>query len=85
VSELVTNGVIHDGGDDIVVRARIEDEQIRLEVLTADGPSGPAANLRPEGETGRGIFIVASVTGGLEIEEAGPGRRRVTCRVPLSG
>src|ERR1700687_1694283 len=65
VSELVTNGVIHDGGQDIILRAFIGDDDIRIEVLTADKPSGPTADVRPEEETGRGLSIVEAFTTGL--------------------
>jgi anti-sigma regulatory factor (Ser/Thr protein kinase) len=83
VSELVTNGVVHSGGD-IVLRAFIGSDEMHIEVVTDDGPADRPTDPGSDTDAGRGLNIVEAFTTGLTIDRAEPGRRRVTCQVPLA-
>ena len=87
VSELVTNGVIHDGGDDIVVRAEDGIEALTIEVVTTPRPEGvapfPRPNVEPD-EVGRGMAVVAAVCDDVDVHNDDFGRRIVCCYLTLA-
>jgi anti-sigma B factor antagonist len=85
-SELVTNGVFHDGGDLITLRAEKQDQDVSIEVTTVDHLPGRHPTYRDVEDTlegGRGLAIVHALS-----HEYGVVRRdneRVTvCRVTAS-
>jgi anti-sigma regulatory factor (Ser/Thr protein kinase) len=82
VSELVTNGVIHDGGEDIVLSASGDRSGVSLQVITADGqnPPRPLERGSDPAETGRGLMIVDALAESVAAVEHGC-RRYVGCRV----
>jgi anti-sigma regulatory factor (Ser/Thr protein kinase) len=86
VTELVTNGVLHDGGANIAVTADADRTGISLEVETIDGSRYARRRFRDEvdpAEDGRGLAIVGALADHVrtEISDA---RRRVTCHVPCA-
>lgn len=88
VSELVTNGVLHDGGDDILVRADTVDGSLIIDVVTTPLPSGIAHHHRPNidaAETGRGLTIVGALCQELTTTEDSSGRRTDSCRIDVGG
>lgn len=84
VSELVTNGVVHDGGDNIVVRADNVDGCLEIQVVTTPRRPGtapyPRPNVEPD-EIGRGMTLVAAVCQDVQVHNDTVGRRVVTCSV----
>src|SRR6516225_8199053 len=78
MSELVTNGVVHDGGGDIVVWADRTPSAVEIEVVSIPGPDGPRDRLLPSGETGRGIAIVGAVCQRVTVEQDASGCHHVT-------
>jgi hypothetical protein len=83
VTELVTNGVIHNGGDEIVVCAEDHDESVGIWVRTTPLPSGHSPFPRPNvdaAETGRGMAMVAALCRDVRIQNT-DGRRVVTCEL----
>ena len=88
LSELVTNGVVHDGGDDIVVSASTTPGCVHLEVVTTPRPPGAAQYERPDadfGGTGRGMGIVAELCQDVTIHTEPSGQRTVTCAINIRG
>jgi len=87
VDELVTNGVVHDGGHDIVVRAEDGIAALRIEVVTtprADGtPPFPRPNVEPD-EVGRGMAVVAALCQDVDVHNDVLGRRTVCCWLKLA-
>jgi anti-sigma regulatory factor (Ser/Thr protein kinase) len=83
VSELVTNGVVHDGGSDIVVWADRTPSAVELEVVSIPGPDGPRDRLLPSGETGRSIAIVGAVCQCVTVEQDASGCHHVTCSLKV--
>lgn len=85
-SELVTNGVYHDGGDLITLRADRKDRHVALEVTTVDHLPGRHPTYRDaEGsvDAGRGLEIVHALSDGyLVVRENN--ERTTTCRVTTS-
>jgi anti-sigma regulatory factor (Ser/Thr protein kinase) len=85
-SELVTNGVFHDGGDMITVRAQLDAEEVVLEVTTIDSAPGLESHTRGFQDPldgGRGLAIVRAFSKGLAITRRGASR--VTrCRISLA-
>ncbi|HVM63641.1 MAG TPA: ATP-binding protein [Acidimicrobiales bacterium] len=82
VTELVTNGVLHDGGAPIAVCADADPGGVTVDVETADRCAG-APQFREAtdvSETGRGLAIVGALSDAVTTE-IGDGRRRVTCRL----
>jgi anti-sigma regulatory factor (Ser/Thr protein kinase) len=84
-SELVTNGVVHAGDGDIILRALVGDGYVALEVVTVgadslqpalSGESGPLA------DSGRGLSIVVGLACHvrLVVDET---RWVVRCRIPV--
>ena len=81
VSELVSNGVIHDGGDDLIVRAWADDGSIRIEVVSrAASVSGPDPRGHESVAFGRGLAIVNHLAEHSVVSH-GP-RRFDRCRIP---
>ena len=86
ISELVTNGLVHDGGDDIIVRADRVHGSLCIDVVTAAPQPGMVPYPRPNAgvdETGRGMAIVSALCQEITITEEPAGRRTVTCRIGL--
>ena len=84
-SELATNAIIHDGGDDVTVRAERTEDAVELEVHTVDMPEHRSPVVRdaePFVETGRGLHIVSQLTDACDIRIDGR-RRTVWCRRTL--
>lgn len=85
-SELISNGVLHDGGGAIVLRAELEPGQLCLEVVTVDHPPGDRPPwlelLRDPLEGGLGLHIVEALTSHLAIDTDGASRR-VSCAFPV--
>jgi anti-sigma regulatory factor (Ser/Thr protein kinase) len=66
-SELVTNGVFHDGGDLITLRADRQDGDVCIEVSTVDHPPGQHPTYRDVEDSdqgGRGLEIVRMLAHG---------------------
>jgi len=83
LSELVTNGVIHDGGAAIAVMATSDASGIVLEVDTADGMSPTSAyhrRIADTSEAGRGLAIVSALADSVTMVAA-RGRRHVRCHL----
>jgi anti-sigma regulatory factor (Ser/Thr protein kinase) len=82
ISELVTNGVIHNGHGPITVRAEDREAGIMLEVITVDHPTGQAPSWprRDPAEGGHGLHIVEALTEDYAVSRDGP-RRTVSCRL----
>jgi len=82
-SELVTNGVFHDGGDLITLRADHRDCDVAIEVTTVDHLPGRHPTYRDvedSVEGGRGLAIVHALSHGYSVVRQNNGR--VTkCRV----
>jgi anti-sigma B factor antagonist len=69
-SELVTNGVYHDGGDLITVRADRQDRDVSIEVTTVDHLPGQRPTYRDvedSVERGRGLGIVRALSHGYSV------------------
>jgi anti-sigma regulatory factor (Ser/Thr protein kinase) len=87
ISELVTNGIIHDGAKDIEVSVALDElGGASVEVVTADLPSGHTSpDVRAVSdpvERGRGLALVDALSDALSIEDRG-GRRRTACHLSL--
>jgi anti-sigma regulatory factor (Ser/Thr protein kinase) len=86
VSELVTNGVIHDGGDDIELYLTKDARGISIEVVTIGQRSGREVSrfrgVTSPAETGRGLIVVGALTDVLSIED-NRGRHHVICHVAI--
>ena len=83
LSELVTNGVLHDGGSAITVSATGDRTGIFLEVDTADRLPTSTSYHREMGdpsEAGRGLAIVSALTDSVTTV-ADRGRRHVRCHL----
>ena len=64
-SELVTNGVLHDGGDLITLRADRQDRDVSIEVTTVDHLPGRHPTYRDvedSAEGGRGLEVVQALS-----------------------
>ena len=86
VSELVTNGVFHDGGDLITLRAHRQDGDVSIEVTTVDHLPGRHPTYRDvedSAEGGRGLAIVRALSHGYGVARHNH-ERVTTCRVPAS-
>jgi anti-sigma regulatory factor (Ser/Thr protein kinase) len=88
VSELVTNGIIHDGGDNIEVRVGPYGTRgVSIEVVTADRRPGDHPDhprvVRDPSEAGRGLMIVGALTDELVVQDRN-GRRHTACRMSFS-
>jgi len=86
-TELVTNGVVHDGGDEITVRADKIGGAVQIEVVTTPRRPGTPPYPRPNfdaDEVGRGMALVAAVCQDVQVHNDGDGRRVVNCSVKLA-
>jgi anti-sigma regulatory factor (Ser/Thr protein kinase) len=84
-SELVTNGVFHDGGDLITMRADKEDGEVAVEVTTVDHRPGhppPDRDLKDPLDGGRGLAIVRAFSHDLSVVHDDD-RRVTTCRITV--
>jgi anti-sigma regulatory factor (Ser/Thr protein kinase) len=69
-SELLTNGVFHDGGDLITLRADRQDADVSIEVTTVDHLPGRHPTYRDvedSAEGGRGLEIVHALSHGYNV------------------
>lgn len=87
ISELVTNGIIHDGAIDIEVSVALDELSGALvEVITADRPSGHTSpDVRAASdpaERGRGLALVDALSDAVLVEDRG-GRRWTVCHLAL--
>ena len=75
VSELVGNAVRHGGSGRLTLRLAMTPRRLRLEV-TDDSAGSPALRMPPpDAESGRGLWLVASVATRWGVEPAPPGKR----------
>jgi anti-sigma regulatory factor (Ser/Thr protein kinase) len=85
-SELVTNGVFHDGGDLITLRADLQEHEVSIEVTTVDHLPGRHPTYRDvedSVEGGRGLEVVHALSHGYSVLRHD--NERVTeCRVTTS-
>jgi anti-sigma regulatory factor (Ser/Thr protein kinase) len=82
-TELVTNGVYHDGGDLITLRVTREPQGVAIEVTTVDhlpGHHPTHRDLVDPLETGLGLRIVRSMSEGFSVVMRGH-ERITSCRV----
>ncbi len=82
-SELVTNGVLHDGGDLITLRVDKEAGDVSIAVTTVDHLPGRHPTYRDvEGSAdgGRGLMIVHALSRGYAVVR-NERKRVTTCRV----
>jgi anti-sigma regulatory factor (Ser/Thr protein kinase) len=86
-SELVTNGVFHDGGDLITLRAERQDRDVSIAVTTVDHARGRHPTYRDvedSAEGGRGLEIVQALSHDYSVVRHD--NERVTeCQVRTSG
>jgi anti-sigma regulatory factor (Ser/Thr protein kinase) len=86
VSELVTNGVIHDGGEDIELYLTKDNKGISIEVVTIGQRSISEARqfrgVAGMSESGRGLIVVDALTDVLSIED-NHGRHHVMCHIAI--
>ena len=85
-SELVTNGVLHDGGDLITLRADRQDSAVSIEVTTVDHLPGQHPTYRDvedSSEGGRGLDIVQALTHGYRVVRH-DNERVTACQVTTS-
>jgi anti-sigma regulatory factor (Ser/Thr protein kinase) len=89
VSELVTEGVSHQGGDDIVVRARVlEDRRLVIEVVSTPWPKGVTVLHKqldddPESTQHR-MEVVAAMSDDVVVQEDDAGHRVVTVTLKVA-
>jgi len=85
-SELVTNGIFHDGGDLITLRADRQERDVSIEVTTVDHLPGQHPTYRDieySAEGGRGLAIVRALSHDYSVLRHD--NERVTeCRVTTS-
>jgi anti-sigma regulatory factor (Ser/Thr protein kinase) len=83
-TELVTNGVLHDGGDQVGFRAWRGTDSLSMEVRTIDHPGPPPSQLRDADpvERGRGMLLIDALADDYSIHIAGA-ERTVVCRLFL--
>jgi len=85
-SELATNGVFHDGGDRITMRADRHDNGVMIEVTTVDHLPGQRPTYRDvenSVEGGHGLAIVQALSEDYQVVRHDH-ERVTTCRVPTS-
>jgi anti-sigma regulatory factor (Ser/Thr protein kinase) len=85
-SELITNGVIHDGGERITLRVVRRTDDVELEVTTVDRQASAPPferQARDPAETGRGLLIVVCLSDDQTLTTHG-GHRTVTCLFRLA-
>jgi anti-sigma regulatory factor (Ser/Thr protein kinase) len=82
-SELVTNGVFHDGGDLITLRAERQERDVSIQVTTVDHLPGLHPTYRDvenSSEGGRGLAIVHALSHGYSVLRR-DNERVTACRV----
>jgi anti-sigma regulatory factor (Ser/Thr protein kinase) len=85
-SELVTNGVFHDGGDLITLRADRQERDVAIEVTTVDHLPGRHPTYRDVEDSlegGRGLVIVHALSHGYSVLRH-DNERVTACRVTTS-
>ena len=85
-SELVTNGVLHDGGDLITLRVERHNGDVSIEVTTVDHLPGRHPTYRDVEDSldgGLGLAIVQSLSRGYNVRRHNH-ERVTTCRVPIN-
>jgi anti-sigma B factor antagonist len=85
-SELVTNGVFHDGGDLITLRADRQDRDVSIEVTTVDHLPGRHPTYRDVEDSlegGRGLAIVHALSHAYSVVRR-DNERVTVCRVTAS-
>jgi anti-sigma regulatory factor (Ser/Thr protein kinase) len=85
-SELVTNGVFHDGGDLITLRAERQPREVSIVVTTVDHLPGRHPTYRDvenSSEGGRGLAIVHALSHGYSVHRQ-DNERVTACRVTTS-
>jgi anti-sigma regulatory factor (Ser/Thr protein kinase) len=86
-SELVTNGVFHDGGALITLRADRQDGDVAIEVTTVDHLPGHHPTYRDVEDSldgGRGLSIVQALSHGYSVVRR-DNERVTVCRVATGG
>jgi anti-sigma regulatory factor (Ser/Thr protein kinase) len=89
VSELVTEGVSHQGGDDIVVLAFVrEDGRLAIEVVTTPWPEGVTVLGRQPGDdpgsTRRRMQVVAAMSDDVAVQYDAAGHRVITVTLKVA-
>jgi anti-sigma regulatory factor (Ser/Thr protein kinase) len=82
-SELVTNGVFHDGGDLITLRAERQDGEVVIQVTTVDHLPGQGPTYRDVEATidgGHGLAIVHALSHGYTVRRS-DNQRVTACSV----
>jgi anti-sigma regulatory factor (Ser/Thr protein kinase) len=85
-SELVTNGVFHDGGALITLRADKKERDVAIEVTTVDHLPGRHPTYRDVEDSlegGRGLSVVQALSHGYRVVRH-DNERVTTCRVTTS-
>lgn len=85
-SELVTNGVLHDGGDLITLRADRHNGDVSIEVTTVDHLPGRHPTYRDvehSADAGLGLAIVQALSHGYRVARQDH-ERVTTCRVAVN-
>jgi anti-sigma regulatory factor (Ser/Thr protein kinase) len=85
-SELVTNGVLHDGGDLITLRADRQNGDVAIEVTTVDHLPGRHPTYREVADSedaGHGLALVRALSHGYRVARHDH-ERVTTCRGPIS-
>lgn len=72
VSELVTNAVVHTASARVVCELRCDESRLRISVQDqGHQPGGPRLSLTAEGEHGRGLLLVDSMSSAWGSHDAG--------------
>ncbi|MGI8792498.1 MAG: ATP-binding protein [Acidimicrobiales bacterium] len=85
-SELITNGVYHDGGNDITVNVERHLAGVNIAVTTVEHAPGHEPRYRgivDPLERGRGLDIVRALSDGFSVDMHGD-RRSTSCRVAIA-
>ncbi|MGI8810079.1 MAG: ATP-binding protein [Acidimicrobiales bacterium] len=84
-SELVTNGVYHDGGDLITLSVERHENEVAIVVVTVEHPAGQTRHggITDPIEGGRGLGIVRELSKNFNVLTTGT-RRISSCLVPIA-
>ena len=78
VSELVTNAVVHTMSTRVVCELRCDEERLRISVQDqGHQPGGPRLSLTADGEHGRGLLLVDSMSTAWGSVDAGNSSGRI--------